>query len=483
MDVVPANAATLSFDSSSTSLFVEYTLELVTQFCGVRFRRVDRSAQNVDVYYGNDEKRPCAIRIPSIDTYTAADVPRVPSAGPRAVPSGSGPFPFDLFAAVRFWLLDEGNANKGPTDFDQHSRLLPGHSVQESTGLREVPIVNAYLMLLRDWVEERLNVKAARLLPPRKRCTVVLSHDVDRPMDAKFSAVLPQTAAAVLRGRHRGRAVAHGVVSAAQAVAASVQRPRPRRWIFHDLVDAEERLGFRSTFFLAPTSRFAATGHALDVAYDLSAPRFRTLCRFLREHGFEVGLHVGYSVGDDVERLVKEKQRLEDVSGAEVMGGRHHYWHVGYPFWKTLAAHAEAGLRYDSSIGFNDAPGFRLGIAFPYRPWNPLTQSAIGTVQIPPMAMDGAFFYRGDQEVNRAVAHVARLVEELKRWEGVAALDWHQETSLPTSRQFRPWGEAYLAILELLADDPEVAVQTFPEVLAASSAKYNSNVELDCESG
>jgi len=477
-----ANVVALSFDSPSTSPFVAYTLDVVTQFSGVRFRRLDRSAHNVDLYYGNDRTRPCAIRIPAVDSYTVDDVPREPPSGVRTVPSGSDPFPFDLFSAVRFWLLDEGNAEKGSAAFDEHGRLLPVHSVQEATGLRELPIVNAYLIVLRDWFEQRLKVQPTRLLPPGKRCIVVLSHDVDRPLNPRLSAVLPETAAAVRRGSHPGRALAYGAISAAQAVVASVQRPRPRRWIFRDLVEAEERLGFRSTFFLAPTSRFAATGHALDVAYDLSTPRFRTLSRFLVERSFDVGLHVGYGVGDDVERLVEEKHRLEDVVGAEVIGGRHHYWHVGYPFWNTLAAHAEAGLRYDSSIGFNEAPGFRLGIATPYHPWNPATQRAIGTVQIPPMAMDGAFFYRGDQGVTEAVAHVARLVEELKRWEGVAALDWHQETSLPTSRQFRAWGLAYLAILELLADDSEVAVQTFPEVLAASTV-YGGSLELDCESG
>jgi hypothetical protein len=470
-------AGSISFDSSSTSPFVAYALDLVRQFCGVRFCTVDGSDPNPDIYYGNEQGRPCRLRIPCVDHYTVDDVPRVPFPDAMHGISPAEPFPFDFFAAVRFWLLDEGNAQKAETDFDEHQRLLWNRSAQEATRLRETPAVNAHLLLLRDWIEQRLQVKTARLLPSTKRCIVVLSHDVDRPFDpARLFSALPQTTAALFRGKHRGRALRYGAHSTAQAIAASLRRPRPRRWIFHDVADAEERLGFRSTFFLSATSRLADEGHALDVAYDVSTTPFRTVCRELRERGFEIGLHIGYGVGDNVERLRQERSKLEDVVGAEVIGGRHHYWHTGYPFWPALAAHAGAGLRYDSSIAFNDVPGFRLGVALPYRPWDPQTERTIAAVQIPPMAMDHAFFYRGDERVSDIVARVEQLVAELKQWEGVAALDWHQETSLPTWPPKRAFGEAYLAVLDLLAADSEIAVLTFPEVLSASSAMYDGGV-------
>jgi hypothetical protein len=54
----------------------------------------------------------------------------------------------------------------------------------------------------------------------------------------------------------------------------------------------------------------------------------------------------------------------------------------------------------------------------------------------------------------------------LKRFEGVAAIDWHEYTSFPASKRYRRWGEAYLALLDQLAADPEIAVQTFDELVA-----------------
>jgi hypothetical protein len=260
-------------------------------------------------------------------------------------------------------------------------------------------------------------------------------------------------------------------VALAAAFAARLQRPPPRHWIFDELADAEARRGFRSTFFLAPTSRFDDHGHRLDVAYDVAAPEFRDVCRMLRDRQFGIGLHIGYGVRSDAKRLLQEKQRLEEAAGTEVMGSRHHYWHTGYPFWGALEAHATAGLRYDSSIAFNEAVGFRLGIAFPYRPWNPIHERPVATLQIPPMAMDGAFFYKRGQSVDQTLRHFARLVDTLKKYEGVGSLDWHQETSLPKSREFWKWGEAYLAILDVLAADPEISVQSFEEVLTMTDGR------------
>jgi hypothetical protein len=80
--------------------------------------------------------------------------------------------------------------------------------------------------------------------------------------------------------------------------------------------------------------------------------------------------------------------------------------------------------------------------------------------------MDGALLYDPRATVEAALARIEQLVAALKRFEGVAALDWHEETSYPGSRRFRRWGECYLAVLDLLASDPEVAVITFDEALA-----------------
>jgi hypothetical protein len=442
----------LLFASDSSSPFVDYVLELVAGLWGIELRRADGA---VDVYHGTDECRPCAFRIPLVEAYSSDDVPRVPTEGME-----EGVFPFDLFAATRYWLADEGNDRLAGRGYDRHDRLLGSGSAQELAGVVELPVVNAYLLVLRMWLEARCGARPRLHLPPGKRCAVVLSHDVDRPLDPLDVAPTLGLAARSLARYGRLTSVWSAAVALGKAAAALRADRGGRHWVFDEVASEEERRGFRSTFFFASTSRFARCGSYFDVEYDLRHPRFRGVLRDLVARGFEVGLHVGYRAGTDAARVREEKAVVEEVAGAEVTGSRRHYWRLGRRPWPALEAHAAAGLRHDSSTSFAEARGYRLGIAFPFRPWNPDVQRAIDCVEVPTMLMDGSFFYKRGQRVDDALERTAQMLETLKRYEGVAAIDWHQETSVPLSGRFRDWGEGYLRLLDLLAGDSEIEVLT-----------------------
>src|SRR5207245_1555660 len=99
----------------------------------------------------------------------------------------------------------------------------------------------------------------------------------------------------------------------------------------------------------------------------------------------EVGLHGSYAAADDPVRLAAEKQKLEALAGP-VAGHRYHYLRVD-PH-RNLAPLEAAGLRYDTTLGFPDAIGFRAGIARPFRPWDFERDEPLDLVEIPLAAMD-----------------------------------------------------------------------------------------------
>jgi hypothetical protein len=237
--------------------------------------------------------------------------------------------------------------------------------------------------------------------------------------------------------------------------------------IFRDVTCAEQRHGFRSTFFFAPVSCFSPIGHGFDVGYDLSAPRFRRIMRELRESDDEIGLHVSYAARADPRRIAHERDLVEAVAGVNVLGCRHHYLHTSDPLWPSLEAHAAARLSYDSSVFFAREPGFRLGIAMVTDLWNPTAQRPISALQIPAMAMDGHFYDYRDQTLEDTLSQFNALLDGLKEYEGVAALDWHEYTASP-SGAYRRWAEGYRAILDLLASDEEVVVLTCAQAMSLS---------------
>ena len=119
---------------------------------------------------------------------------------------------------------------------------------------------------------------------------------------------------------------------------------------------------------------------------------------------------------------------------------------LGHPIWATLRRHEEAGLLYDSSVAFNEIPGFRLGIGYPFFPWDPVEQRKLMTLQIPVCVMDGAVY---DPQVSEAEAieTFRALLTVMKKHEVTAAIDWHVRTSWSPSRTANV-GPTYAAILE-----------------------------------
>jgi hypothetical protein len=458
---------TLTFSTDSDDPFVTYAIGLAGEVAGVAFASSDDGAP--DVYYGSDDRRPARMRILRVTPYSTATVPGPPGdAEYEAALRPDEPFPFDLVAALRFWLTDQGNADLPPDAYDEHDRLRPECSAQEMRGVREVPIANAYLLLFRHWLGSRLG---AVVTPHRRGCTVVLSHDVDSavdPIDPRNG--LGAAARGVRDGVSLGRAARGAAATIARAALAWTTDPRGRHALFDALADAEESRGLRSTFFFAATSRFAPGGSRRDVAYDVGRPPVRDACRRLAERGVEIGLHTGYEARADARRIAAEAARLAEVAGVPVVGSRHHYWHLSRPMWGSLEAHGAAGLLFDSSVSFEDAPGYRLGVALPFRPWSPELGRPVRTLQVPALLMDSMLLLRPGMTAEAAVAEAARLLDVLKDHEGVAAIDWHEYTSLPASRSYREWGETYLGLLDLIAGDGDIRVASFAELAAAHDA-------------
>jgi hypothetical protein len=443
--------------------FVAYAIHLISDFCGIGLTLLNKTGSLPDIYYGNDKDQPCKLRVPMVRYYDLHNVP-----GPSACTLAGGAtcddevFPFDLFAAMRFWLADEGNVQSPESAFDVHGRLKAENSVQSQLNVLEMPVVNAYLLLFREWLKAKLRVVCQSRLPAGKKCAVVLSHDVDNPIDPGYPFHHLRLAHLALRKKKLGTSLRF-VGNAILRGGYGLMYPAEKRWLFTDITKAEERYGFRSTFFFASKSK--AEGHKLDVAYDVNTARFCQLFRQLASGDWEIGLHLSYRAGESSQVMTAERERLERLVKSEIKGARHHYWHLPRPFWDTLDRHAESGIKYDSSLSFNSAPGFRLGIAYPFRPWSPKRETSIKTLQIPTFLMDGALFEYGRQKNDAALDRVLSLLNNLKKYEGVAALDWHEYTSFPGSSKFRDWGQTYLNILEMLNADAEIAVYTGAEVL------------------
>jgi hypothetical protein len=110
--------------------------------------------------------------------------------------------------------------------------------------------------------------------------------------------------------------------------------------------------------------------------------------RALADEGFDVGLHGSYEAGVRPGALAAERETLERATGLTVTTTRQHLlrWDVRV----TPQLQQDAGLRVDSSLGFNRNVGFRAGTSLPFRHFDVGARARLDLLQIPLVAQDAS---------------------------------------------------------------------------------------------
>lgn len=212
------------------------------------------------------------------------------------------------------------------------------------------------------------------------RFAVALTHDVDVPW--RWTGIGVRGAAARLKGHVLAARAGPALREARSLAAVPVHKLRGTdpNWSFRTIARLERSRGAASTFFVLAAHRVPEDGPTPEFYARL---RPAVVEAILSEHA-EIGLHGSYGAADDASLLREEKAELERLTGP-LSGHRFHY--LRFDPHSNAAPLAEL-FRYDTSLGFPDAPGFRAGIAHPFRPWDLASESVLPLVEIPLAVMD-----------------------------------------------------------------------------------------------
>ncbi|HXV33324.1 MAG TPA: hypothetical protein VD769_04880 [Gaiellaceae bacterium] len=290
---------------------------------------------------------------------------------------------------------------------------------------------------------ERLRARLG-LEPPRwrgARFAVALTHDVDRPW--RWTRRGLRNAAGRLRARVLAGAGREALREARGLAAVPVHRLRGTdpNWCFRRIAELEGARGSTSTHFVLAGHGHREDGYAPEV-YDRLRPR---VVETLLDVGAEVGLHGTYLSARDPLRLEAERDTLQALAGP-LAGQRYHFLRVD-PH-ANLAPLAELGFRYDSTLGFADAPGFRAGIMQPFRPWSEELGGPLPLLEIPLALMDTTLAepqYLGLTAAQAEARALALLDLAAARGGGFAIL-WHMNRFDPPTAA--GWDRLYERILD-----------------------------------
>jgi hypothetical protein len=291
---------------------------------------------------------------------------------------------------------------------------------------------------------ERLRRKLG-LEPPRwsgAKFAVCLSHDVDIPWRWTRKGI--RLGAGRLKAARDPNAVWREIRGLAGVPLHRLRGTDPN-FSFERIVELERRRGASSVFFLMAAHRVVQDGPAPET-YDRLRPR---VVETLLGLGAEIGLHASYEAAFQPALVAEEKAELERL-GATLHGQRYHYLRVD-PH-ANLAPLVDLGFAYDSSLGFGGAPGFRAGIAHPFRPWDLERDRPLDLVEIPLAAMDVTLAdprYLG-LTVNEAERRLLALLDWAAEHGGGFSILWHTDRFDPATSG--GWDRLYARLIDAIYD-------------------------------
>ncbi len=369
-------------------------------------------------------------------------VPAVYGAGAPTAPSRGGAslhLPIDIFGSCFFMLARYEEAVI--RDRDGHGRFPASGAVALQEGFFERPVVNEYLNIL--WVALK------RLWPgivrKKREYRLLLTHDVDHLFHV---AGYPLKAA--IRRIGGDVIVRRDPVLAMRSARAVLQS---RRGVmtkdpcntFDFIMDTGEKYGLRSTFNFFPC--MGETEY--DRRYDIAQPFVRPFLRLVARRGHLLGFHPTYHTHLAPPRTAMEFNRLVHIAGQEGIeqaewGGRQHYLRWENP--TTWQNWEDAGLNYDSSLGFKETIGFRSGCCYEYPVYNVETRRQLALRERPLVVMEEGAAEGREWMTQEGLGNIVRLSAECRKFEGDFTLLWHN-SSLISRRQ----RAAYEAVLRACA--------------------------------
>ncbi|HET9708355.1 MAG TPA: hypothetical protein VFP39_08630 [Gemmatimonadales bacterium] len=365
------------------------------------------------------------------------------------------------------WDLATAAAEARATVLDRFDRVPASANALVAAGVEREPLVSQAAMALRRAATRaagRRPLQVATPWPDGRRWAIALTHDLD------IVALWPAfTALRLLELGRKGhwRLAARAAGQALKAIGrAPVEQGTAA------LLAAEQAHSVRSTWFILCGTPTLQTFTAGDLTYRPEAAATRRILAAVTAARHAIGLHGSRETVLSPERFTAQRDRLRRLGGQAVAGVRQHF--LRFDPARTPQAMTQAGFRYDSTVGFPDRNGFRLGVADVVRCGDTLDE-------VPFAWMDRALSkYRDVEDPHAWIDDALILARGCRDVEGLWVGVWHP--NLTDALGFPGAPAAYERLLDaLLADRPFVG--TLDEIVDWRAKRRALRIERVAEDG
>lgn len=331
----------------------------------------------------------------------------------------------DIIASA-FFLLTRYEEMVRRNVRDEHGRFPGRKSLPFRAGFIDRPVVDEYAALMRKWLRQ----VGVDIPEPQRRFSVLLSHDVDSVK--KYRSLL-RTTAAVLLGRRPWREIQNNF----RVLSGSMKEPFNT---FDEMIQLDNQCKAAIGEIQMKTAYFFLAGNICpqDKGYCINNEFIKTIIQKVKDSGAIIGLHASYYAGMHPENIIKERTSLEQITGCTIHHNRYHYL-----AWREIEdgqVLAKAGIDWDSTLGYADVAGFRLGVCRPIPLFDPIHCKLLGIEEHPLILMDHTLSedkYMGFN-IDEAWEYFQRLLTQVRRYDGELTVLWHNSVFEATPDNYHP---------------------------------------------
>jgi hypothetical protein len=333
---------------------------------------------------------------------------------------------------------------------DRFERVPSSANALVAAGVEREPIVSRCAVELRRAALDVADRRPIRLLAPwpdGKRWAAAFSHDLD--VVQRWPAFTALRLAELARKGEVARAVRVVAAAARSAMGDPV-------WsAVQDVLRVERERSVHSTWFILCGTPTWATMRAGDLTYVPESAAARRIIAAAAREGHELGLHGSFQTYTDEHALRAQGQRLAHLANRQLDGVRQHYLRM-LP-GVTQRSMIAAGFAYDSTFGFADRNGFRLGVADIVPAWSDAQAELLAIDEVPFIWMDRALSkYQGLESPTSWVVDALKLASTCREVEGLWTGIWHPNLAPALGFPGAPGAFASL-VRDITAQAPYVA--------------------------
>ena len=313
--------------------------------------------------------------------------------------------------SISFIMLSrlEETIQKG-TDVFGNFRAIDSISVKYN--FIDFPIVDEYAKLL----EFNIRKYFPNILLKTKECTIIPTHDIDEIFRYSFSLIGFRRIIKDLIFQFNFRKFISTIRILYRTFLKRENDPFLKS--IHNLLEFSFSNNFKAEFyFMTAEKNFYNSG------YDISNRYLLDVIEKITSAKMKIGLHGGYGTRNNPDLLYAQKKKLDVCLPYSTIHGRQHYLH--FDILNTFQTIQQAGIKYDSTLAYNEREGFRSGTCHSYSAWNFQTDSKLNLVVRPLIAMDLTFWQYNKMTINEAFNKIIFLFKRCKFVGGDFIINWH----------------------------------------------------------